>query len=215
MTRLQFREPQAVARPFRYTTYRSIFEQEAAVQLAEWFERGAPWRREVGRFYDQFEFNFVDANLPPELRWMTEDSTLAAVRSTMQAALGASFLKPMKLTAHKLIEGQGIGIHNDNAEGEETHRLIVPLSREWDDSSGGHLLLFRGGAREDLDRAVRPLFNTGFAFSLRAESYHAVATVNKGERYTLIFSFWEDLGKRVPWRSDWERTRFVGKPVNA
>ena len=91
-----------------------------------------------------------------------------------------------------MISGHGIGIHNDDPEpGSETYRLVIQLNREFRDSYGGHLALFNSNNIQDIHRIVKPIHNSAIAFALLPHSWHAVSYVSEGERYSIVFSFWD------------------------
>jgi Rps23 Pro-64 3,4-dihydroxylase Tpa1-like proline 4-hydroxylase len=94
------------------------------------------------------------------------------------------------LTAHKLIAGHTIRLHNDFVPERETHRLLIQFNREWQDENGGFLLFFNSPAPEDINRIIRPVHNSSVGFAISPKSNHAVSTVNNGERYTLVYSFY-------------------------
>jgi Rps23 Pro-64 3,4-dihydroxylase Tpa1-like proline 4-hydroxylase len=95
----------------------------------------------------------------------------------------------VEVTAHKLLPGQTIRIHNDYVEGGESHRLLIQLNRGWTDSQGGLLMLFDSSRIDDVRRVIRPLHASATAFAISAKSFHAVSTIRGGERYTLVYSF--------------------------
>jgi hypothetical protein len=71
-----------------------------------------------------------------------------------------------------------------------THRIVVTLTRAFDDSYGGHLVLFDRLNPEDSAVVVAPTHNTGIALQFSDHSWHYIDDVVKGERYSLIYSFW-------------------------
>jgi Rps23 Pro-64 3,4-dihydroxylase Tpa1-like proline 4-hydroxylase len=93
------------------------------------------------------------------------------------------------VSAHKLTLGQTIRIHNDAIEGEETHRVLIQLNDRWSIANGGLLMLFGSRAPEDLRSVIEPTHGSGFAFEISDRSFHAVSTINAGERFTLVFTF--------------------------
>src|SRR5262249_11584153 len=97
----------------------------------------------------------------------------------------------VEIVAHKMVAGNGIGLHNDSVPGWETHRLTVTLTRGWDDSKGGHLVFFRSQDATDVHCIFRPNHNCGVAFELVPNAFHAVSDVKSGVRYSIVFSFWQ------------------------
>ena len=106
----------------------------------------------------------------------------------MLAPLTEGALDLVEVTAHKLVPGQTIRIHNDFIAGEESHRLLVHFNR-WSDVQGGILMLFGSSQPDDIKRALKPIHNSSFAFEISHQSFHAVSTIAEGERFTIVYSF--------------------------
>jgi Rps23 Pro-64 3,4-dihydroxylase Tpa1-like proline 4-hydroxylase len=117
-------------------------------------------------------------------------AVLGRVKDLAENLFGTQFRPNLCVGAHKLIDGQGIGIHTDNVLGEESHRIVVQLSRDWQDSSGGNLVFFGSADVGDVRNIFRHVFNTAIGFSLGGTSYHAVSNISHGERLTIIYGFW-------------------------
>jgi Rps23 Pro-64 3,4-dihydroxylase Tpa1-like proline 4-hydroxylase len=103
--------------------------------------------------------------------------------------LAATHLIVTEITAHKLVPGQTIRVHNDYLDNRETHRLLMQFNRGWEDAQGGLLMLFGSASREDVRRILRPVDGSAMAFPISPQSFHAVSTVRHGHRYTLVYSF--------------------------
>lgn len=114
---------------------------------------------------------------------------IASLRSRMLAPLTKQKLILTEVNAHKLLLGQTMKIRNDYIGGDETHRLLVQLNRDWTDDCGGMLMLFSGPTVEDVARLIRPRHASSMAFEISPASYHAVSTIRSGERYTIVYSF--------------------------
>lgn len=177
--------------PFAHFVVGDFYEPELARALNRWLSSDATWQRSVHHFYDQFELSFKHVQVPDAIAAAL--LTPAALRKvkTLAEELFATELRPeVGLTAHKLVETQGIGIHTDNAPGAESHRIVVQLSEGWQDAFGGHLVFFGSGDVNDMRNIFRHVFNTAIGFRLGPSSYHAVSNVSSGERLTLIYGFW-------------------------
>jgi hypothetical protein len=183
---------EVTAEPFDHFVIADFYEPEVAEALARWLYTDAPWKRAASSFYDQYELDFLDAkempeSLAPEL---LSPSALAWVK-TLAEELFETRLRPrVSVGAHKLCEGQGIGIHTDDAPGEESHRIVVQLSKELREDAGGNLVFFGSAAVEDVRSLFRHVFNTAIGFVLGSRSFHAVSDVARGERLTVIYGFW-------------------------
>jgi Rps23 Pro-64 3,4-dihydroxylase Tpa1-like proline 4-hydroxylase len=152
-------------------------------------ERGAPWKLRIASFYEQWEMHLSSETLPTTLMDLITPTTIGRLSEVMLAPLTAEQLVPVDVTAHKLISGQTIKIHNDFLGGEETHRLVIQLNRGWSDDRGGLIMLFSSSSAADVRRVLRPLHGSAIAFAITPDSYHAVSTVRSGERFTLVYSF--------------------------
>jgi Rps23 Pro-64 3,4-dihydroxylase Tpa1-like proline 4-hydroxylase len=176
--------------PFPCFTVAQIFSEELERALLTWFESEAPWRLAVMDFYEQYEFDFKDVNLPESLSTLFSESTLNQLRDNVGALLGASLKPQIDITAHKLNRTQKIRIHNDARPDGETHRLLIQLNRGWNEANGGLLMLFRGPEVETVNDVIPPASRSAFGFEISNASYHAVSQVHQGDRYTLVFSFY-------------------------
>lgn len=159
-------------------------------ECLEWLESGAPWKLTTTDFYEQYEFSLRHAPLPTTVRLLVCGETLSALREQ----LAARFCRPLSgrvdVTAHKLVSGQTIRIHNDFVGGGESHRLLLQLNRHWEPDHGGYLMLFSGPEPESLSRLLEPRNGSVQAFAISPRSHHAVSTVHAGERFTIVYSFY-------------------------
>jgi len=155
----------------------------------EWFERDAPWRLRIESFYEQYELNLHQIDLPPELAPLVARETIEAIEAQMLDPLTDDRLVLVEANAHKLLPGQTIRIHNDFIGDPETHRVLIQINRHWTDQNGGMLMLFSSQDADDIARLIRPIHGSGIAFEISPESFHAVSTIHAGERYTLVYSF--------------------------
>jgi Rps23 Pro-64 3,4-dihydroxylase Tpa1-like proline 4-hydroxylase len=180
------------ADPFTYFVLSDFYETAFAERLSHWLSTEAAWQRSVHHFYDQFEFSFRDSPAIPETiaASLLSPAALGNVKQMAENLFGAPFRPNIFVGAHKLVDGQGIGIHTDNAPGGESHRIVVQLSRDWQDDFGGNLVFFGSDHVEDVTNVFRHVFNTAIGFSLGSVSYHAVTNVSHDQRLTLIYGFW-------------------------
>ena len=180
------------SRPFACFTAAEVVSEELEQALLAWFESEAPWRLAVMDFYEQYEFDVRDVDLPVNLKPLFSECTLQELRREVGTLLGASLKPDVDITAHKLNRSQKIRIHNDARPDGETHRFFVQLNRGWNEANGGLLMLFRGPEVETLDDVIPPTSRSAFGFEISTASYHAVSQVYQGDRYTLVFSFYAD-----------------------
>lgn len=180
---------ESVDAPFRYFLAARCLSPETEAALLEWFEGDAPWRLVETDFYEQFEFDLRDADLPQPLGELVAPDTLDGLRLRMEAALGDPLGPDVQAVAHRLDPGQRIAIHNDVREGGETHRLTIQLNRGLADEDGGFFMLFGSDDPSDVHRILRPVSGSAIGFAIDASSHHAVSRLHGGTRFTLVFSF--------------------------
>ncbi len=191
---VNFSSAEVCSKPFRYFVSPQAFSERIALGLLSWLEADAPWRLVETDFYEQFEFSLLDEETPASLAFLRKRSFLESLRGRMESLFRTRLGERVDVTAHKLVPGQRIRIHNDYIEGGETHRLLVQLNRGWNESDGGFLMFFNSPEPADVHRVLRPTNNTSVGFAISPESNHAVSTVHGGERFTLVYSFYGGLG---------------------
>jgi Rps23 Pro-64 3,4-dihydroxylase Tpa1-like proline 4-hydroxylase len=187
---LNFSHAEVLCEPFLHFVSTGAFGEHISLTLLSWLEREAPWRLVKTDFYEQFEFSLLDVQPPGPLSFLREERFLDDVRRKAEGMFRNDLGKRVDVTAHKLIPGQRIRLHNDFIVGQETHRLLVQLNRGWDDEAGGLLLFFNSPNPVDIYRVFRPVHNSVIGFAISPYSNHAVSTVQAGERFTLVFSFY-------------------------
>jgi Rps23 Pro-64 3,4-dihydroxylase Tpa1-like proline 4-hydroxylase len=189
-TPLRLTNPQVCSKPFHYIVSPEAIDQDAARTLLMWLESKAPWKLIETDFYDQFEFSLLKALLPPDISFLREQTFLTAIKQRVAELFWVDLRHRVDITAHKLVPGQRIRIHNDFIPGAETHRLMMQFNRAWQDDNGGLLLFFNSADPADIHKIFRPVHNSAVGFAISADSYHAVSTIHAGERFTLVYSFY-------------------------
>lgn len=177
-------------KPFRYFTAARGFGDCISNQILDWLESDLRWELVDSDFYEQYEFNLCDLELPANLRFLVRGTFLDDLRLKMESVFDVQLGKDIDCTVHKLITGQRIRIHNDWVPGQETHRFLIQLNRGWDDKKGGFLMLFDSQDPSDVHRVISPNHDSAFGFAISEHSHHAVSTIHGSERYTLVFSFY-------------------------
>lgn len=176
-------------KPFAHTTHRSPLPVPDCEAALTWMETDAPWKLRVASFYEQWELHLEPDLVPSDVRPVLSPRTIEHLIASMLRPITERDLTLTEVTAHKLVPGQTIRIHNDFLEDGETHRVLLQLNRGWDDDQGGLLMLFGGASPEELQRVIRPVHGSATAFAISPESFHAVSTIKGGHRYTLVYSF--------------------------
>lgn len=177
--------------PFPYFVCHQALSTQLSSELLIWLENDAPWKLVETDFYEQYEFSFFDIQLPSEISFLTSSEHLTQVRNLIEDLFLVKLDSRIDFTAHKLISGQRIRIHNDYIPGCETHRLLIQLNRGWDDENGGMLMFFNSKSPSDIHRIFRPAHNSSVGFAISPDSHHAVSTIHKSERFTLVYSFYQ------------------------
>ena len=177
--------------PFPYFVSPQALSSSFSNELLTWLENDAPWKLVETDFYEQYEFSFFDIQLPSEISFLTSPEYLSLVKSRVESLFSVKLKTRIDFTAHKLISGQRIRIHNDYIPNCETHRLLIQLNRGWDDENGGMLMFFNSKSPSDIHKIFRPTHNSSVGFAISPDSHHAVSTIHKGERFTIIYSFYQ------------------------
>jgi Rps23 Pro-64 3,4-dihydroxylase Tpa1-like proline 4-hydroxylase len=189
---LNFSPFEVYSEPFSYAVSARAFDDGVSANILTWLESEAPWKLVETDFYEQFEFNFLDAELPAALTFLRKQTFIDSMSSEIRKLFGVSLSGIVDATAHRLLPGQRIRIHNDFIPGAETHRLLIQMNRGWEDRDGGFLLFFNSQDPGDVHKVFRPVHNSAVAFAISPSSHHAVTVVHGGERYTLVYSFYAE-----------------------
>lgn len=178
--------------PFTHAISSSTFNEEISLDILKWLETEAPWKLVETDFYEQYEFSFIDARLPTKLAFLKDEVFFDALRVEVQKLLGVNLRSQIDATAHMLVPGQRIRIHNDFLPCGETHRLLIQLNHGWKHEDGGFLLFFNSPYPKDIHKILPPTHNSTVAFAISPDSNHAVTLVYRRARYTLVYSFYEE-----------------------
>lgn len=190
-TLLRLANLQGFTKPFPYVVSPEALDLEASRAVLAWLEAAAPWKLVETDFYEQFECSLWDVPLPTTLTFLCEPAFLTALKTRVAELFGVAMSHRVDITAHKLLPGQRIRLHNDFIPGAETHRLLLQFNRGWREDDGGLLLCFYSADSADIHKIFRPVHNSAFGFAITATSYHAVSTIHAGERFTIVYSFYE------------------------
>jgi Rps23 Pro-64 3,4-dihydroxylase Tpa1-like proline 4-hydroxylase len=181
-------------KPFRYFILDHFFSERYGFKLLKWLETKAPWKLKITDFYEQFEFSFYeDYDFPKWIKKLIDINFLRQIKSYMENIFQITLEDKIDVDAHKLTKGQAIAVHNDYVPNMnyETHRLVIQLNRGWDYNKGGILMTFNSNSLDNVDKIIKPTHNCCFGFEIGKNSYHAVSPINSGERFTIIFSFYQ------------------------
>ena len=193
-TPLRLTAAEMSSKPFPYFVSPEALQPDISQLVLAWLETDVPWQLVKTDFYEQFEFSLWDVRLPRSLNFLRSPFFLTAIRERLERVFEAELKEHPDVTAHKLTPGQRIRLHNDFISGAETHRLLIQFNKGWPDESGGLLLFFHSDDPADIHKIFRPQHNSAVGFALTKNSYHAVSTIHAGERFTLVYSFFERHG---------------------
>lgn len=188
---LQFIVHNSYFRPFPYFVGEGAFPDDLTSSLIDWLNKDAPWRLVEADFYEQFEFDLMSVSLPSSLNILASVSALSKLRRSVGDQFRIVLREEIDVTAHKLISGQRIRLHNDFLPHGETHRLILQLNTNWSPECGGYLMLFNGNDPNQVHEIIPPRLNSLFGFAIGPSSFHAVSEVKAENRLSLVFSFYE------------------------
>jgi Rps23 Pro-64 3,4-dihydroxylase Tpa1-like proline 4-hydroxylase len=180
--------PRLNEHPFAHFVAFGVFPNRVSVAVLRQLEQYTAWKRVSTDFYDQYESKLGEGGNADPLSSVCSQQFLGSVKLQLASIFGVSFREQVDVTIHKLIAGQYIELHNDYIPGDETHRLIVQLNRGWTQENGGETLLYSSSSPCDVFDRLPPIHNSAVGFEISPRSYHGVRPIERGERYSLIFS---------------------------
>ena len=180
-----------ITKPFPHFITPHILPNRIITELHGWLERDAPWNLVEESFYEQFEFSILDVDLPGNIGKLVTSESLERLTKNIGNIFSTDFTRNVDITAHKLAEGQSIRIHNDVLDDGPSHRLVIQINAICSAEHGGLLILFSSDDAANIATILKPVGNTAVGFEISSQSNHAVSKVHRGERYTLVYSFWK------------------------
>jgi Rps23 Pro-64 3,4-dihydroxylase Tpa1-like proline 4-hydroxylase len=175
--------------PFPHFSTDQMLDNNLATNLLSWFKGYDDWQFTKTSFYTQYEFSLMDMVLPAPLITLTSPGFIEQMTQFFEHTFAAKKLELVGITAHKLLDGYKMGVHNDFIGKEESHRLVIQINDGWKEHNGGYLMLFNSKDPNDVASLIRPIHNSGIGFEISSKSFHAVSTVYDFERYTLVYTF--------------------------
>ena len=188
---IDFSQASFESKPYPHFCAISILKEGLENTLYKWLKQTEDWSLTETEFYEQYEFSLLDVNLPDSLKFLVDISTTNEIEAEFKKSFGTNSLQLVGITAHKLTDGQRIGVHNDFINGDETHRLVIHLNPGWTDEKGGYLMLFNSASSEDVSKVIKPLNNSGFGFEISKNSHHAISKIHDFTRFSLVYTFKE------------------------
>lgn len=175
--------------PFPHFSATSILNNNLEIRLYDWFRSTEEWNLVETDFYEQYEFSLLSIEVPTGLKCLIESEFLSTIKNEFTGAFHVEGFELIDIVAHKLVNSQHIGVHNDFINEEETHRLVIHINPDWKEEHGGYLLLFNSSDSNDMSKVVSPVNNSAFGFEISRLSYHAVSQIHNFTRYTVVYTF--------------------------
>jgi Rps23 Pro-64 3,4-dihydroxylase Tpa1-like proline 4-hydroxylase len=177
--------------PFRHFSAASVLRNGTERKIYDWLDTTDAWSLTEADFYTQFEFSLLDTTLPEDLQSLIEKDAIQCLTDRFNELCGKSSFSLAGVTAHKLVNGHRIGIHNDYIGKAETHRMVIHITPYWQDSNGGYLMLFQSAKADQVAKLIKPVDNSAFGFEISEKSYHAVSTIYDFYRYSIVYTLRE------------------------
>jgi len=175
--------------PFPHFSSTSVFTDGFESVIYDWLQSTLEWELVETDFYEQYEFSLLNIELPNDKKCLIETHFLNLIKNKFCEAFQFSKFKLVDVVAHKLVNSQHIGVHNDYINGEETHRLVLNFNPDWTEENGGYLLLFNSSKVDDMSKVVSPVNNSAFGFEISKKSHHAVSKIYDFIRYSIVYTF--------------------------
>lgn len=177
--------------PFDYFLASKVFCEEESFAVLDWVRSYKDWQLTRTDFYEQYEFSLNTAKLPNDLYFLSSRNTINTFRNLFSKFFGAQLSARVDVAVHKLLPGQTIKLHNDYLPNGETHRIVIQINEAFNFDMGGLIMLFNSPEPSDVYKIIQPLHNSALGFIISQNSNHAVSKIHKGERYSLVYSFFE------------------------
>ena len=175
--------------PFPHFSSTSVLTNGLESKIYKWLQLTPEWNLVETDFYEQYEFSLLNVNLPYDIKCLIGSQFLKTIKHKFTEAFDVSGFKLVDVVAHKLVNSQHIGVHNDYINGDETHRLVFHFNPDWKEEHGGFLLLFNSSDSLDMSKVVRPVHNSAFGFEISKRSHHAVSKIYNFTRLTIVYTF--------------------------
>jgi hypothetical protein len=179
--------------PFPHFVIDGFLPDGDASAVLEWLERQAHWTVQERSFYVQYSCTNADALRSGPLAGVCSATSLDALADRLGDLFDVELeAAEVHVEAHRLVPGQGIGVHNDNPRfGTESVRVVLHFGRVFNDPDGGHLVLLSAPDPAAVCAVISPLHNSAAGFFLSERSYHAVSDIRSGVRYSVVLGFYE------------------------
>lgn len=184
--------------PFYHIYLENFLDNNQLTEILDYMQsEKIDWQLATKSFYTQYEIcwlkNFRKKNhIAVEVDYFLSNLFIDSIIDFIQRHFSCNDLACFDISAHKLISGHHISIHNDSMnDNKPYYRFVVHLNKDWClTTNGGGLALYErseGGFIQS--HYYSPIFGSIFAFEISDCSYHAVTPIVKSERFTIIYTF--------------------------
>jgi Rps23 Pro-64 3,4-dihydroxylase Tpa1-like proline 4-hydroxylase len=137
----------------------------------------------------------LNVDSPWNLKNLVSEGSLLAIMRFFKEKFNVIELEIVSIVAHKLVNSQHIGVHNDYIDEVKTHRLthrmVLHINPTWKEENGGYLMLFNSESERDISEIVYPINNSVFGFEISKKSHHAISRIYDFARFTIVYTFKE------------------------
>ena len=179
---------------WHYAALQDVFDQKLFIEICNGLST-VKWKEASKSFYLQREEDLRCNKYYQEI--FSKDICNEIIKN-MELFFCEKFKHEFDITAHQMIDGDYIGVHTDSNVYGESHRLTLMLNESWSLEQGGVLLALNENSLQNIQHAWLPMANTGFAFEISDNSYHAVTPI-KGvtPRYSIVFTFKKQESSKI------------------
>ncbi len=181
---------------FSLFSFSNVFAPESYKTLQSGFTQ-LSWKEDKANFYEQYSYVIRPEDQTP-FNFLCQPSFFSPFKANLERFLKTSLRNSLRLVAHKLIFSQGIDVHNDYCgpeSGYENFRFIFQFANLSRKISGGEISFLNSENKEDVIKRYPYSENAGICFEVTPYSFHYVAPVEKGERFTLVMYLWDSRSK--------------------
>ncbi|MEI6302527.1 MAG: 2OG-Fe(II) oxygenase [Betaproteobacteria bacterium] len=164
-----------------------FLSDELGSNLLRWFEADSDWTKTEGKVFVYDRLTLGNREVPDDCRAILSSKFVLAIKTLAEKCAAKPLSTKYRLMAHRLVQGQGIGLHTDEARPGVVFNVFI--NREWREEFGGYLILFRSANNSDISAVIAPLHNRAVAIPVHKTSFHAVSDVFSGTRFALSYFF--------------------------
>lgn len=99
--------------PYKHIFVQELFSKGYAEKLLAWLESTNQFVPVEDTFYKQSMLPINHETLPKELSTILSNENKMKIKSIVEKAFDTTFHSNYVITAHKILKGEGIDIHND------------------------------------------------------------------------------------------------------